>query len=182
MQMNGINALIDVAKYRERWSDPRLVVLVLNNRDLNQVTWEQRAMAGDPKFEASQALPDFPTRDMPSSSACTGIRVEIPDDVGAAWERRAGRRPAGGARGGDRPGGAAAAAAHRRSSRRRASPARSAAATRTAGSIIRQSLLGKVQELRQPLSSSRSPRSSARSSSANAIPPASSGSQNRMIR
>ncbi len=60
MQMNGLNELITVAKYWRRWSDPRLVVLVLNNRDLNQVTWEQRAMQGDPKYEASQELPDFP--------------------------------------------------------------------------------------------------------------------------
>src|SRR5437763_1510782 len=60
MQMNGLNELITIAKYRHLWSDPRLVVLVLNNRDLNQVTWEQRAMSGDPKVEATQVLPDFP--------------------------------------------------------------------------------------------------------------------------
>ena len=60
MQMNGINELITIAKYRDRWADQRLIVLVLNNRDLNQVTWEQRAMEGDPKFEGSQDLPDFP--------------------------------------------------------------------------------------------------------------------------
>src|SRR5206468_3318559 len=59
MQMNGINELITIAKYREQWADQRLVILVLNNRDLNQVTWEQRAMSGDPKFEGSQNLPDF---------------------------------------------------------------------------------------------------------------------------
>ena len=58
MQMNGMNGLITIAKYWERWSDPRLIVLVLNNQDLNQVTWEMRAMTGDPKFEASQSLPD----------------------------------------------------------------------------------------------------------------------------
>src|SRR5207302_5918793 len=56
-QMNGMNELITIAKYYERWSDPRLVVLVLHNDDLNQVTWEQRAMEGDPKFEGSQSLP-----------------------------------------------------------------------------------------------------------------------------
>src|SRR4029079_19513676 len=50
MQMNGLNELITIAKYWERWSDPRLVVLVLNNRDLNQVTWEQRALQGDPMY------------------------------------------------------------------------------------------------------------------------------------
>ena len=41
------------------WPDQRLIVLVLHNNDLNQVTWEQRAMEGDPKFDASQDLPDF---------------------------------------------------------------------------------------------------------------------------
>src|ERR1700709_2213517 len=56
MQMNGLAELITIAKYRERWSDQRLIVLVLNNHDLNQVTWEQRAMSGDPKFEGSQTL------------------------------------------------------------------------------------------------------------------------------
>src|SRR5579872_3257039 len=60
MQMNGLAELITVAKYWERWRDPRLVVLVLNNRDLNQVTWEQRAMEGDPRYAASQSIPDFP--------------------------------------------------------------------------------------------------------------------------
>src|SRR5205085_606443 len=60
MQMNGINELITIAKYRHHWADQRLVILVLNNRDLNQVTWEQRAVSGDPKFEGSQNLPDFP--------------------------------------------------------------------------------------------------------------------------
>ena len=60
MQMNGMNGLITISKYWKRWADPRLIVLVLNNRDLNQVTWELRAMSGDPKFEASQDVPDFP--------------------------------------------------------------------------------------------------------------------------
>src|SRR5207302_11441142 len=59
-QMNGMNELITIAKYYERWIDKRLVVLVLHNDDLNQVTWEQRAMEGDPKFEAAQDIPDFP--------------------------------------------------------------------------------------------------------------------------
>ena len=58
-QMNGMNEMLTIAKYRQRWPDQRLIVLVLHNNDLNQVTWEQRAMEGDPKFEASQDLPDF---------------------------------------------------------------------------------------------------------------------------
>jgi pyruvate dehydrogenase (quinone) len=94
MQMNGINELITAAKYWEQWSDPRLIVLVLNNRDLNQVTWEQRVMEGDPKVEVSQDLPDFPYARYAELLGLTGIRVDDPDDVGAAWDAAlAARRP-----------------------------------------------------------------------------------------
>jgi pyruvate dehydrogenase (quinone) len=86
MQMSGLNELITVAKYWERWSDPRLVVLVLNNRDLNLVTWEQRALEGDPRFAASQDLPDFPYARYAELLGLEGIRVESPDDLGAAWD------------------------------------------------------------------------------------------------
>jgi len=85
-QMNGMNELITIAKYRERWSDPRLIVLVLNNRDLNQVTWEQRAMEGDPKYEASQEVPDFPYARYAELVGLHGIRVDKPDEVGGAWD------------------------------------------------------------------------------------------------
>src|SRR5215212_605477 len=87
MQMNGLAELITVAKYWERWSDPRLVVLVLNNRDLNMVTWEERAMAGDPKFAASQDLPDFHYADYARSLGLDGARVEDPNQIAAVWER-----------------------------------------------------------------------------------------------
>ncbi len=86
MQMNGINGLITVAKYWERWSDPRLIVLVLHNDDLNQVTWEQRVMEGDPKFEASQDLPDFPYAAYARSLGLEGVKVDRPDRIGAAWD------------------------------------------------------------------------------------------------
>jgi pyruvate dehydrogenase (quinone) len=86
MQMNGLNELITVAKYWRRWSDPRLVVLVLNNRDLNQVTWEQRALEGDPKFEASQDIPDFPYARFAELVGLRGVRVESPDEIGDAWD------------------------------------------------------------------------------------------------
>src|SRR5437588_3306479 len=86
MQMNGINELITIAKYRHQWSDQRLVVLVLNNRDLNQVTWEQRAMSGDPKFRGSQELPDFPYARYAELLGLEGIRVDTPDQVGRAWD------------------------------------------------------------------------------------------------
>jgi pyruvate dehydrogenase (quinone) len=95
MQMNGINELITVAKYWERWSDPRLVVLVLNNRDLNMVTWEQRALEGDPKFAASQDIPDFPYARYAELLGLNGVRVDSPDEIGAAWDEVLGAdRPA----------------------------------------------------------------------------------------
>jgi pyruvate dehydrogenase (quinone) len=90
MQMLGINAMIDVAKYWERWSDPRLIVLVLNNRDLNQVTWEQRVLAGDPKLETSQNLPDFPFARYAEMLGFKGIRVDSPDQVADAWDEALG--------------------------------------------------------------------------------------------
>jgi pyruvate dehydrogenase (quinone) len=86
MQMNGINELITIAKYRDQWSDQRLVVLVLNNRDLNQVTWEQRAMEGDAKFEGSQDLPDFPYARYAELLGLKGIRVDSAEQVGPAWD------------------------------------------------------------------------------------------------
>jgi pyruvate dehydrogenase (quinone) len=86
MQMNGINELITIAKYRGQWADQRLIVLVLNNRDLNQVTWEQRAMEGNPKFEGSQDLPDFPYARYAELVGLRGIKVETPDRVGPAWD------------------------------------------------------------------------------------------------
>jgi pyruvate dehydrogenase (quinone) len=86
MQMNGMNELITVSKYWQEWSDPRLVVLVLNNRDLNQVTWEQRAMAGDPKFLASQSLPDIPYHRYAEMLGLKGLFVNHPDQVAPAWD------------------------------------------------------------------------------------------------
>jgi pyruvate dehydrogenase (quinone) len=86
MQMLGINALIDLAKYRDRFSGPCAIV-VLNNRDLNQVTWEQRVMEGESKFPASQDLPDFPYARYAELLGLTGVRVDKPEDVGAGWDR-----------------------------------------------------------------------------------------------
>ncbi|MFL6526813.1 MAG: thiamine pyrophosphate-requiring protein [Chthoniobacterales bacterium] len=87
MQMLGNNGLITIAKYWKEWSDPRLIVLVLNNRDLNQVTWEQRAMAGDPKFEASQDVPDFPYARYAEMLGLRGIFVDKPEQIADAWDQ-----------------------------------------------------------------------------------------------
>ncbi|WP_328478130.1 thiamine pyrophosphate-requiring protein [Streptomyces sp. NBC_00377] len=85
MQMNGLAELVTAAKYRDRWLDPRLVVAVWNNRDLNQVTWEMRAMGGAPSFLPSQELPDVQYAAFARSLGLTGVRVEEPGDVEAAW-------------------------------------------------------------------------------------------------
>jgi pyruvate dehydrogenase (quinone) len=87
MQMNGNAELVTIAKYWREWADPRLVVLVLHNDDLNQVSWEMRAMEGDPKYEASQDLPSFPYADYAQLIGLEGIRVDRPDALGAAWDR-----------------------------------------------------------------------------------------------
>lgn len=85
MQMNGLAEMITAAKYRDRWSDPRLVVAVWNNQDLNQVTWEMRAMEGAPSFLPSQSIPDVRYAEFARSLGLTGIRVEKPEEVEAGW-------------------------------------------------------------------------------------------------
>ena len=87
MQMNGMAELVTIARYWRRWSDPRLVVMALNNRDLAYVTWEERVQAGDPKWEASQSLPDVPYAEFAKLIGLDGLRVEHPDEVGPAWDR-----------------------------------------------------------------------------------------------
>lgn len=88
MQMIGITALITIAHRWRDWADPRLVVMVLNNADLNMVSWEQqRVTAGDPKFEASQNLPAFPYAEYARMLGLEALRVDRPEDVAPAWER-----------------------------------------------------------------------------------------------
>lgn len=87
MQMNGINELITIAQHHREWSDPRVIVGVLNNRDLNQVTWELRAMAGSPDVPFAQHIPDFPYAGFAESLGLTGIKVTEPDRIEDAWQR-----------------------------------------------------------------------------------------------
>jgi pyruvate dehydrogenase (quinone) len=86
LQMNGMNELITVSINWRKWSDPRFVVLALNNRDLNQVTWEMRAQSGDPKFDASQNLPDFRYSQYAQHLGFKGIFVDRPVLVAQAWQ------------------------------------------------------------------------------------------------
>ncbi|NKS79947.1 thiamine pyrophosphate-requiring protein [Rhodococcus hoagii] len=87
MQMNGMAELITVKRYWQEWSDPRLIVAVLHNNDLNQVTWEMRAMGGAPKFTESQSLPDVDYAAFAASLGLQGITVDDPDALAGAWER-----------------------------------------------------------------------------------------------
>jgi pyruvate dehydrogenase (quinone) len=86
MQMNGMAELITIARYQELWSDRRLVVCVFHNNDLNQVTWELRAMGGAPKFEESQNLPDVDYAAFARSLGLAAHNVDEPDQLGPAWD------------------------------------------------------------------------------------------------
>jgi pyruvate dehydrogenase (quinone) len=86
MQMNNMSELITVAKYWREWANPTWVVCVFNNQDLNQVTWEQRVMEGDPKFTATQQIPDVPYHRFAELIGLRGIFVDNPDNLVDAWE------------------------------------------------------------------------------------------------
>ncbi len=87
MQMGGMAEMLTALKYYKTWSDPRLVILVLNNEDLNQVTWEQRAMEGDPRFEGSQAIPYMPFAEYADLIGLKGIKVTSASQIEDAWEQ-----------------------------------------------------------------------------------------------
>lgn len=87
MQMNNLAELITIQKYWQRWSDPRLIVCVFNNQDLNQVTWEQRIMEGNPRFAATQDVPDVPYAQFAESIGLKGIYVDSPEELQAAWQQ-----------------------------------------------------------------------------------------------
>lgn len=87
MQMNNMAELITIQKYWRRWADPRLVICVFNNEDLNEVTWEQRVMEGNPRFPTTQSLPDVPYARFAELLGLTGIFVDDPEQLGAAWDR-----------------------------------------------------------------------------------------------
>ena len=87
MQMAGVAELITVAHRWRDWQDPRFVVCVFNNRDLAEVTWEQRETESEPRFRDSQELPDFPFAGYGELLGLTGIRVEAPEQLADAWER-----------------------------------------------------------------------------------------------
>ncbi|MGH8209284.1 MAG: thiamine pyrophosphate-requiring protein [Steroidobacteraceae bacterium] len=86
MQMNGLNVMITVSKYWRTWSNPRFIIMVLNNRDLNQVTWEERVQLGAGKTESTQAIPDFPYHRYAELIGLKGVFCNDPERIGAAWD------------------------------------------------------------------------------------------------
>ena len=86
MQMNGLNVMITISKYWKQWSNPKLIVMVLNNQDLNQVTWEERVQLGDGKTESTQSIPDFAYDKYAELLGLKGIVVRDPERLGAAWD------------------------------------------------------------------------------------------------
>jgi pyruvate dehydrogenase (quinone) len=94
-QMNGLLELATAMRYRDRWQDPTFVAVVFNNRDLNMVTWEQRVFAGDPKYPASQSLPDVPYARIAELLGLHGVRIASPGEIGSALDEAfAAGRPA----------------------------------------------------------------------------------------
>jgi pyruvate dehydrogenase (quinone) len=94
MQMNGMAELITIGRYWRQWADPRLIVAILHNNDLNQVTWEMRAMAGAPKFVESQSLPDVDYAVFAASLGLGAVSIKDPDELSDAWRNAlAGDRP-----------------------------------------------------------------------------------------
>ena len=92
-QMLGINGLITIANYCREWSDPRLIVVILNNRDLNMVTWELRALGGSPKIEETQNVPDFSYAQFAKTVELGRMRISKSEEVGPAWDAALGGPP-----------------------------------------------------------------------------------------
>ncbi|HQT47411.1 MAG TPA: thiamine pyrophosphate-dependent enzyme, partial [Acidocella sp.] len=86
MQMNGLNVMITVSKYWRGWASPKFIVLVLNNQDLNQVTWEERVQLGAGKTESTQSIPDMPYHKYAELLGLKGIYVDNPDRISEAWD------------------------------------------------------------------------------------------------
>ena len=86
MQMNGLNVMITVSKYWRQWANPKFIIMVLNNQDLNQVTWEERVQLGTGKTESTQAIPDFAYHSYAELLGLKGIVVRDPEQLGAAWD------------------------------------------------------------------------------------------------
>ncbi|MFJ8578183.1 thiamine pyrophosphate-binding protein [Micromonospora sp. NPDC093277] len=82
MQFNGLAELITVAYHWRRWPDPRLVVLVLNNRDHSGARGDGRGPSG----ALGDRRPDVPYAGWARLLGLHGVRVDRPELVGPAWD------------------------------------------------------------------------------------------------
>ena len=87
-QMNGMNEMITIKRYMDRLMAHRqpFIFCVYNNQDLNQVTWEQRVLAGDPKYPGSQYIPNLEYHKYAELVGMKGIFCDSKEKMGAAWD------------------------------------------------------------------------------------------------
>ena len=85
-QMLGMNELITIKKYMKEWDNPQLIIMVLHNDDLTQVSWEMRAEDANPVWSTSQDVESVDYAGWAELLGFTGIRVTTDDEVEAAWD------------------------------------------------------------------------------------------------
>ncbi|MBA8990963.1 pyruvate dehydrogenase (quinone) [Curtobacterium pusillum] len=86
-QMLGMNELITVKKYLASWPNQQLVIVVMHNDDLGQVSWEMRTEDGNPMWRGSQDVETMDYAGYAELLGFTGIAVHDDDEVEAAVER-----------------------------------------------------------------------------------------------
>ncbi len=85
-QMLGMNELITIKKYMKEWDNPQLIIMVLHNDDLTQVSWEMRTEDANPVWSTSQDVESVDYAGWAELLGFTGIRVKDDDEVEAAWD------------------------------------------------------------------------------------------------
>lgn len=86
-QMLGMNELITVKKYLDRWENPQLIVVVMHNDDLTQVSWEMRTEDGNPVWETAQDVESVDFAGWAQLLGFQGIAVHRDEDVVPALDR-----------------------------------------------------------------------------------------------
>jgi pyruvate dehydrogenase (quinone) len=85
-QMLGMNELITVKKYLAEWENPQLIVLVMHNNDLTQVSWEMRTEDGNPVWRTAQDVESVDYAGWAELLGFTGIRINADDEIEQAWD------------------------------------------------------------------------------------------------
>lgn len=85
-QMLGMNELITIKKYLDRWQSPQLIILVLHNNDLTQVSWEMRTEDGNPVWNTAQEVESVDYAGWAKLLGFQGITVTDDDQIADAWD------------------------------------------------------------------------------------------------